>query len=338
MSSANPKDKDSSLLIAFPTSNTELALVFSEPVQKSSAERPENYYTDANLSIVGARVDNNDPRRVILTTEPMNGNAMKEDVVRVEGVHTASGAMFSKNQSPRYIQGVANITETQKASTDNFPFSTRFTGRIATMSCQKNGGADSVRMIDALGFSFLHRETGGPFNSIKVVCKKHVPGITEEAERLKPQRLSPHVLWAGGEIRNTSGENQLVDTGFMEGSIMPATPKKFPPTTPIKTADISGENTKTFKAKSLQGVIVRIDNIVIDDVSSPDEKNRRAFEFHDDSGARVSGLLLDTVTKNVENGQKFQSMRGIVHLDKENQYQVIVELDEHLLSDAQIPY
>jgi hypothetical protein len=338
VSSVKEKNYDSSLFIAFPKSNTELALIFSEPVDRNSAELTENYITESNLKVLAASVDAKDPKRVLLTTEPMNGDAMKEDVVRAIGVRTTSGANVSKNESPRFIQGIANITETQKASKDNFPYSTRFAGRIATMSCQKNGGADSVKMIDALGFSFLHRETGGPFNSIKVICNKHVPGITEEAERLKPQRLSPHVLWAGGEIRNTYGENQLVDTGFMEGSIMPATPKKFPPTTPIKTVDISGENAKTFKAKSLQGVIVRIDNITIDNVSSPDEKDRRPFVFHDDSGAEISGLLLDTFTKKVEKGQKFQSMRGIVHLHKDNQYQVIVELDEHLLSDRQISY
>jgi len=206
----------------------------------------------------------------------------------------------------------------------------RFVGRIATLSCQKNGGPDSNFLIDSLGFSFLHRETGGPFNSIKVVSKKHVPGIEKENARLVPKGLSPHVLWAGGEIRTINGETQLVDTGFMEGSIMPATPKKKPPETRIEASEISETTAGTLRAKSLQGVIVRIDNVTVDEISPPDEKDRRKFIFHDQSGSHLSGLFLGQVMQDIKAGQKYASIRGIVHQPRENQYEVIVEMDDHL--------
>ena len=321
------------LLIAYPTSNTELRLVFSEPVDRASAERVESYTTESGLRILYASVDTKDPKRVTLNTERMNGEAMKVDVVKAIGVRTASGAALAQQESPRFIHGIASILEIQKPAEEAYPFRSRYEGLVATASCQKDGGADSHVLINDLGYSFLHREIGGPFNSLKVtvgIGQKQIPGITEEVERLAPLGLSPHVLWSGGEIRNVNGETQLVDTGFIEGSIMEATPKKFPPPYPIKTRDITGEASSTLRAKSLQGVIVGFENVVVDSISAPNERKLRSFVFHDDSGAQADGLLLHTVTREIEPGQKFQFMRGLVDHTGPAQYRVIVELDPHL--------
>jgi hypothetical protein len=317
------------LEIAFPISNTELRLVFSAPVDSDSAQRPESYTTESGLKIVGASVDPADPRRVTLKIEPMDGAAMKVDVVRCVGVRMISGVSPMEIESPPFIQGIASISEIQKPNTESFPFASRFVGLRSSASCGKDGGVDSNILIDTLGFAFVHREAGGPFNSLKVVTKKHIPGITEAVEQLEEGK-TVHVLWAGGEIRNVNGENQLVDTGFMEGSIVEPTVLKSPPSYAIKTAEISKGSSWTIRAKSLQGVVVHFENVTIDSVSEPDKRQLRSIVFHDGSGGQATGLLLHTVTQKVEQSQQFQFLRGIAHQPRAGHYEVIVEMDAHL--------
>jgi len=117
-----------SLVIAFPKSVNELRLIFSEPVDRASAERPESYSTESGLKILGASLDPNDPKRVMLKTEPMptwetaaatgryerpNDEPLKIDIVRATGVRTLSGATLAKNESPRFIQGIPSVWQIQ---------------------------------------------------------------------------------------------------------------------------------------------------------------------------------------------------------------------------------
>jgi len=327
-----------SLLIAFPIGNAELRLVFSEPVDRASAERPESYISDRGLKILAASVDPNDPKRVTLTTEPMDGESLTVDILRAIGVRTASGAplatvgtlggLLAKNDSPPFIQGFPDVDKVQKPAGESFPFASRFVGRVASLVYNKDGGQDGLRQIPTLGFGFLHGQEPEPFDSIKIVTNKLIPRLAEAEAQLQPDQ-SLNVQWAGGQIRNVDGENQLVDTGFMEGSILKILPSPAP--LPIKTAEISQQAGKTLRAKSLQGVIVRFDNVTIDSVSVPDERRLRSIVFHDDSGALASGLLLHSVTKPIQVGQRFRSVRGIVHQPRAAQYEVIVELDRHLV-------
>ena len=334
MQSKLKKKPIGSLLMAFPKSNTELRLVFSTPVDEITAGNPENYSSEKKLKILSASVDPGNPKYVILKTEPMNGEIIKTDIIRVAGVRTTNNSLIAKKESPRFLHGIASIAGIQKQAQKVFPFRSKFDGLVATMSCQKDGGVNSNHLIDTLGYSFLHKQTGGPFNSIKVVVgigKKHVPGIDEEVERLAPKGLSPHVLWSGGVIQNVNGETQLVDTGFIEGSIMKATPKKFPPPYLVKTKDLLAAS--TLKGKSLQGVIVRFENVVIDKISQPNKRQFRKFVFYDDSEVKGYGFLLDTVKQEVKQGQKFQVIRALVHQLAKDHYEVIVEMDKHLVSD-----
>jgi hypothetical protein len=334
MQSKLKKKPVGSLLIAFPKSNTELRLVFSTPVDQVTAGKPENYRSEKKLKILSASVDPTNPKYVILQTEPMNGEAMKTDIIRAVGVRTVNNSLIVKKASPRFLHGIASIPGVQKRVKKMFPFRSKFNDIVATLSCQKDGGVNSNHLIDTLGYSFLHKQIGGPFNSIKVVVgigKKHVPGIDEEVERLAPKGLSPHVLWSGGLIQNVKGETQLVDTGFIEGSIMKATPKKFPPPYLIKTRDLI--TASTLRGKSLQGIIVCFENVIIDKISQPDKRQFRKFVFHDDSEVKGYGFLLDTVKQEVKQGQKFQVIRALVHLLIKGHYEVIVEMDKHLVDD-----
>src|SRR2546425_1119246 len=104
-----------SLLIAFPKSNYELHLVFSEPVDRASAEQPESYTTESGLTVLLASVASQDSRRVTLKTEPMNGEHLRVDTVQASGVRTASGAPLVKQSSPQFIQGIVkSILDIQK--------------------------------------------------------------------------------------------------------------------------------------------------------------------------------------------------------------------------------
>lgn len=319
------------MMIAFPKSETALRVVFSEPVDRRSAEDPSSYSTRTGLKIIGAHIDREDPRRVNLTTEPMNGETMTIEVLHAKGVHTRSGQPLASSESREFIQGLASIPEIQKPEKDSFPFASRFVNKIASASCGKDGGVDSNVLINTFGFAFIHMETGGPFNSLKIVTKRHIPGIAEATRTLRAGQ-TVHVLWAGGEIRNVNGENQLTDTGFMEGSIIPPNPLRSPRPFPVRASEFSGtEPSRALRAKSLQGVVVQLQDVTIDDLAEPGKDGLRKFHFHDHSGGPVSGVLLGNVTTALKPGQKIQSLRGLLHWASAAHYEVIVELDQHLV-------
>jgi len=345
------RDSTAELVMAFATSDNDLRVIFSGAVDPESAAAVDSYGTESGLRIVEAALaeaaadgkGEDEAERMItrvdLRTEPMNGHLMEVDVLRAEGVQAANGERIANAESRPFLHGIASIPQTQKPAAREFPFTSRFEGTIATASCQKDGGVNSSHLIDALGFSFIHVERGGPFNSLKIVGLKHVPGIEEEVERLGPRGLSPHVLWSGGEITTVDGETRLVDSGFMEGSILPATPKEFPPPYAITVAEISGEHARTWRAKRFQGVIVRFDEVELKDVSDPrpyrdDVRGPavRRFRFTDRSGGELHAVALDTVTHRLEEGQRFQSMRAIVHQPRAGHYEAIVEMDKHLVA------
>lgn len=321
------------LMIAFPKSETELRVVFSHPVDRARAEDPSSYKMRSGLSILGARLDSDDPRRVTLVTEAMNGEAMQVDTLLASGVQTHNGEQLVHAESPEFIQGIASIPEIQKPAKDQFPFTSRFVGKTAAGSCGKDGGVDSNVLIDNFGFAFIHMENGGPFNSLKIVTKRHIPGIAEATRALRPGQ-TVHVLWAGGEIRTVNGETQLVDTGFMEGSIIPPNPLVSPPPFAIKTAELAGKAGRSLRAKGLQGVVVRFENVTLDRVTDPDETGLRTMQFHDDSGGQLSGVLLGNVTTALREGQTLKQLRGLVHQPRLGEYEVIVELDQHLVLAA----
>jgi hypothetical protein len=338
-----------SAVIAFPVGYTEVRVHFSEAIEHGSATDKSNYRLASGLSIMSASVygageeeaespadAGGGPTVVTLTTDVMNGDLMYIDVLHVEGISRRAGAPYDALASRPFVSGIASIPQLQKPREPGFPFSSSFHGLIATASCQKDGGVNSSRLIDTLGFSFLHVERGGPYNSLKVIGQKHVPGIVEEVERLRPQGLSPHVLWSGGEIRTVDGETRLMDTGFMEGSILPATPKKFPPPYPVRVADLVGEVACQVSAKRLQGVIVRFTGAFIVEVGEPrlyqtDVRGPevRGVRFGDESGAIMDGVLLDSVTRPITPGDRFRSIRAIVHQRDFGSYEAIFELDEH---------
>jgi hypothetical protein len=318
------------ITIAFPKSETDLRVVFSEPVDPESAESPTNYKTRSGLLITGAKVDRSDPRYVDLTTQPMNGEVMQIDVLYAPGVATRHGARFDQAASPEFIQGLASIPEIQKPAKNAFPFPSRFIGKIATASCGKDGGVDSNVLIDTFGFAFIHMESGGPFNSLKIVTKRHIPDITQATRRLLPGQ-TVHVLWAGGEIRNVDGETQLVDTGYMEGSIIPPNPLRSPPPFTIKTAELTNERGRSLRASGLQGVIVRFEDATIEEVSAPGRDGQRIISFHDASGESLRAVVLGNVKAHLWAGQKLSALRGLVHQPSAGMYEVIVELDQHLV-------
>jgi hypothetical protein len=331
------------LIGAFPVGNDRVRIVFSGPVDEKSASRPEAYRSAVGLGIKSAEVTphgNGDNERsavrVSLSTEPMNGYSLVVDTITAEGVRSSSGAALRSGESPPFIQGIASIPGIQWPLADEFPFTSRFEGLVATASCQKDGGVNSNKLIDTFGCCFLHVERGGPFNSIKVTTDKHVPGIDEAVKELHPRGLSPHVLWSGGEIRTVDGETRLVDTGLMEGSILDATPKHFPPPFRVRTSDLAGDDATTLRSRSLQGVIVRFENITIDAVANPNAHDTwvsapdlRSFTFHDESGKSLTAVVVDSVQRVVRPGDTFESLRALMHQPRRGHYEAIVELDDH---------
>jgi hypothetical protein len=319
------------LMIAFPTSETELRVVFSEPVDPERAGDPASYSAKRALKVRSAQIDPGDPRRITLQTEAMNGEAMETEVLSASGVRTRSGRPLAHAQSPEFIKGIASIPEIQRPEAEAFPFTSRFNGKVASASCGKDGGVDSNVLIEIFGFAFIHMEAGGPFNSLKISTKRQIPGITE-ITRVLQKGQTAHVLWAGGEIRTVHGETQLVDTGYIEGSVIPPNPLRSPKPFPIKAAELASDKGRTLRAKSLHGVIVWFEHVTIDKVSKPDKAGLRRFSFQDGSRGRASGVILGNVKAPLKEGQKLSGLRALVHAPNAGECEVIVELDEHLVS------
>jgi hypothetical protein len=317
------------LTIAFPKSETEVRVVFSEAIDPDRAQDPASYSARRGLRVRSAQIDPRDPCRVTLKTDAMNGEAMETEVLSATGVRTRSGRPLANAHSPEFIKGLASIPEIQRPEVEAFPFTSRFNGKVASASCGKDGGVDSNVLIDTFGFAFIHMEAGGPFNSLKISTKQHIPGIADITRGLQ-QGQTAHVLWAGGEIRTVNGETQLVDTGYIEGSVIPPHPLRSPRPFPIKTADLAVESGRTLRAKSLHGVIVWFEHVTIDKVSQPDKSGLRRFSFQDGGRGRASGVILANVKKQLKEGQKLSGLRGLVHSPKAGECEVIVELDEHL--------
>jgi hypothetical protein len=337
------REGDADLVAAFPIGDDRIRLVFSGWLDPSTCRRPERYASSVGLPILEVDVseehdDHGAARasRVTLKTEPMSGHSLVVDTISLDDVRGRSGKPLGRQESRPFIHGIASIPGIQWPASDGFPFTSRFEGLVATASCQKDGGVNSNKLIDVFGWCFLHVERGGPFNSIKVATNKHVPGIDDEVKRLSPRGLSPHVLWSGGEIRTVDGETRLVDTGFMEGSILDATPKHYPPPFRVKTSDLAGDEARSLRSRSLQGVIVRFENVTIDRVWAANEQGERisapqlrSFIFHDDSGAELVAVMLDSVGRELRAGEAFDSLRALVHQPKSGQYEGIIELDDH---------
>jgi hypothetical protein len=317
-------------MIAFPKSETELRVVFSEPVDPKTAQDPASYSAKRGLKARRAQIDSNDPCRVTLETDAMNGEAMETDVLSAPGVRTRTQRPLANAQSPEFIKGIASIPEIQRPAAEAFPFTSRFGGKVASASCGKDGGVDSNVLIDTFGFAFIHMEAGGPFNSLKISTKRHIPGIAEVTRGLQKGQTA-HVLWAGGEIRTVHGETQLVDTGYIEGSVIPPSPLRSPKPFPIKAADIAADSGRSLRAKSLHGVIVWFEQVTIDRVSQPDKVGLRRFSFRDGSRGRASGVILANVKTQLKEGQKLSGLRGLVHSSKPGECEVLVELDDHLV-------
>lgn len=102
-----------------------------------------------------------------LVTEPMDGASLVVDTIKLNDLRSHSGNRLMSPESRPFIHGIASIPGIQWPISDSFPFASRYEGLVATASCQKAGGVNSDKLIDSFGWSFLHVERGGPFNSIK---------------------------------------------------------------------------------------------------------------------------------------------------------------------------
>jgi hypothetical protein len=348
----NPFDR-SDLLIAYPVSDQRLRLVFSHPMNPATAGVASHYETAKGLKILRAAVDARDPRRVTLTTERMSGADLTIDSVRVDGaVRSSRGIRLAQPTSPAFLHGIASIEALRRAHGAELPQTSRFIGMVASASCSKNGGVWSGLL--SLGFTFLHEERGGPYSSIKVVTdlEGRLPEAPRAFAKLEPG-TTLHPLWAGGVIAEVNGETQLVDTGYMEGSLL--SPLKIPPPHPIKLADIAGERVKTAAAKSLEGVIVRVEAVVVENVASPppppplapfgvqltkggatkfvDAVERGALRsavLVQRGGGSIDALLLSPCTLPLHQGQRFRSIRAIVSRRRPDAFELLIEHDRDL--------
>src|SRR5439155_21219083 len=115
------REATAELVMAFATSDSDLKVIFSGPVDPESATSVDNYQTESGLRILEAALakpstngksgDEADQTatHVGLRTEPMNGHLMEVDVLRAEGVQTANGERVENAESRPFLHGIASI-------------------------------------------------------------------------------------------------------------------------------------------------------------------------------------------------------------------------------------
>ena len=314
------------LLAAYPFSNTELHLVFSGPINTESATTVKGYSTACDLKLLNASMQRDQTDRVVLTTEPMSGKLMIVDRVIASGVRAADGTMLRTSESAPFLQGIVEVQPIQSSSSGStYPFETKFEGVFASASCAYPCGPP--QLVENVSFTFLRQSEGGRFSGLKVETDRIPPDIERLAEELPPH-LSVHVLFTGGVVHTKAGETRLMNVGYTQSSIIQPNPIPSPEPLEIRASDISNEAAPTLRAKSLQGVWVKLSNLRV--VSIEPAEHGRRIRFQDESGTTLGVWAVEGVNRPLEPGQVFERLLGHVHQPKAGEYEVVVFFDKHM--------
>src|SRR5215469_16870119 len=104
MNVAQSRD-DGDAFAAFPTGSTTVQLVLPGRIDLEAAARVAAYSFDTGLTIHAARIadelgqTDESQTRVLLTTDPMNGEAMTADAVRIQDLPGREGRSLDGLQS-----------------------------------------------------------------------------------------------------------------------------------------------------------------------------------------------------------------------------------------------
>ena len=87
--------------------------------------------------------------------------------------------------------------------------------------------------------------------------------------------------------------------------------------------------------KRMVGALTRrFDDVTIDDVQKAGDDGRRYVRLRDASDCQVRAVVLGNVKKSLQPGQKMAHIRALVHVSSNGEYEVIVELDQHIAFSA----
>ncbi len=96
---------------AYSTSQTTMNVQFGVPLNEPTAEDIDNYELASGFSVLGAQLDNSNPRIVHLTTEALE-NGDPEQVI-VNNVQSAGGLPGNPNQTASFRSGITAIQQIQ---------------------------------------------------------------------------------------------------------------------------------------------------------------------------------------------------------------------------------
>ncbi len=319
------------LVAAFPLSNTELALVFPEPLHPSFELETRLFQMKSGLPVRDVNHDKARPDQLILRVKPMISMPLTIDQVMVSNIKDAKGESLGGFVSPPFIQGIHNAMELKVPHfKTGFPYTTTLAGLHVSLSCCTgcNGGIHNRNLV----VLNLH-SPGGPWSGIWVRTDK-----TIEAPYPRWQRL----LVAGGVIAEEGGSMIIVDQGWMVVRKVddPVHPHRAPPPLLIKTDDLPAVQMTSLLCKSLDGVWVQFDDITIQSVRNmpapkgyPEKSSLPGTEivFQDNSGGRSIAWLYQTSAHDITIGQRIKMLRGFVHAEKPGRYILLSDKEEDLI-------
>ncbi len=318
----------SAVKAVFPLSDTELAVVFADPVEQS-AIRIRNFSSAAGLRIRTVNVDESRPTRLILTTSNMRADEIVTDQLHFEGLALVGGKTSRKGSSPTFVQGIKDPSQLKVPHFESaFPYGSKLIGAHVSVSCCTgcNGGVHDRNLV------VINHHVGGPWTGIWVQTAKTIDS---------PYPRWQKVLCAGGVMAEQNGATTIVDRGWMEIYKQLEEPHHAPPALPIETADLPNSRDKRLFLKGLDASWVQFEDIHVENVAQVAAKarssksvslRRNKITFTDRSGGRTTAYLYQPSGLKICAGQKLRMLRGFIHAEKPGLYVLLSDKEEDIFS------
>jgi hypothetical protein len=314
------------LVAVFPLSNTELLVICGQPVHPSMAQS-DQFRLKSGLPVHDVRIEPAWPERLLLHVAPMRSQPLTVDEVSIRDLRSADGASLGTFVSPPFIQGIQTPMELKIPHLQPaFPYTSTLTGLHASVMCCTgcNGG------IHARGLVVLNNHAGGSWSSIWIRTEKTID---------TPYPRWQRVLFAGGVIAEDNGSLEAIDRGWMVIRKSDEPAHHAPPPLPIKTEDLPAEPSTLLLSKSLDGVWVQFDDIVLESVRAvltsedgltADNLPHMEIVFHDSSGGHSRAWLYQTSARRLQPQQTIKRLRGFIHAEELGVYILLSDKEEDI--------
>lgn len=219
------------LVVAYPTSNTKIDLLFDQGLDKTSAEDESNYGLSSQTAITLATLDTNDDRLVHLTTAAQPATQL--DKLTACDVESGYGVPQDSCQYYDFRAGICPISFVQTPSAGD---TSQCVNQQVTVT-----GIVSTPTTAFGGEYFIQKRSGGPWNGIYVY-------------QFTNSFLAGDSVVVSGAVQEYFGMTELVGIDYQQ---------RIPVAAPVKISTVapSAITTGSPTAESYEGVMVKLDSV-----------------------------------------------------------------------------